>query len=439
MKARKHSPRALRKLGFVAVVVAVLGAAALAGPVTFSGTLIDGNAPAVHPQVTNDSDAPEATDADPLGLTETSSTDNDPTRFNAAPTAPEADPSPPSPPSPPGPMQFALTVDRDGNGGGTITSAPAGISCGATCSANFAYGTIVTLTAVSNNNSTFAGWSGACSGSGACAVTMTSAHAVTATFELLPQTPQTLTVQRIGGGSGTVTSTPAGIDCGATCSAVFAAGTIVTLTASPTTGSHSGGWIGGGCSGAGPCVVTMSSAQTVTANFDLDTYRVTSWHAGTGGGTVTSAPAGINCGSACFADYYYGTVVTLTATADAGSTFTGWSEIVACAGTGTGTCTFTVRGNEDPTATFEPILTEPFVVGLTVVVNGAGLVTDTTDSVFCSATCTTYFAPGTVLTLNAIPSGDLSFWGWFAACTGVGTCTITLTSDTVVGAVFEPA
>jgi hypothetical protein len=63
-----------------------------------------------------------------------------------------------------------------------VTSSPTGISCGATCSASFASGTAVTLTAAAASGSTFTGWSGACSGTGACTVTMSAAQSVTATF-----------------------------------------------------------------------------------------------------------------------------------------------------------------------------------------------------------------------------------------------------------------
>ncbi len=78
--------------------------------------------------------------------------------------------------------------------------------------------------------------------------------------------PQTLTVSKAGTGAGTVTSNPAGINCGATCSASFAFGSGVILSAAPTAGSMFTGWSGGGCSGTGTCTVTMSSAQSVTAN-----------------------------------------------------------------------------------------------------------------------------------------------------------------------------
>ena len=75
-----------------------------------------------------------------------------------------------------------LNVIPSGNGTGTVTSSPGGISCGSTCSASFMPGTLVTLSEVAASGSTFAGWSGACSGMTACAVTMNGDQSVTATF-----------------------------------------------------------------------------------------------------------------------------------------------------------------------------------------------------------------------------------------------------------------
>jgi hypothetical protein len=76
-----------------------------------------------------------------------------------------------------------------------------------------------------------------------------------------------LTVTKTGTGSGTVTSSPPGIDCGSTCSAHFPSGTSVTLTASPNTGSTFTGW-SGACTGSSPtCVVSMTQAKIVTATF----------------------------------------------------------------------------------------------------------------------------------------------------------------------------
>jgi Divergent InlB B-repeat domain len=75
-----------------------------------------------------------------------------------------------------------------------------------------------------------------------------------------------LSVDRTGSGSGAVTSSPAGIDCGVACSGSYAAGAVVTLSATPTTGSSFSGW-GGDCSGTGTCTLTMSSARSVGAEF----------------------------------------------------------------------------------------------------------------------------------------------------------------------------
>ncbi len=77
---------------------------------------------------------------------------------------------------------------------------------------------------------------------------------------------QVLTVAKTGVGAGTVTSTPAGINCGTTCNADYVLDTPVTLTVSGTTGTFEG-WSGGGCSGTSTCTVTMNSAQGVTAKF----------------------------------------------------------------------------------------------------------------------------------------------------------------------------
>jgi uncharacterized repeat protein (TIGR01451 family) len=75
-----------------------------------------------------------------------------------------------------------------------------------------------------------------------------------------------LTVNRSGAGSGTVTSSPGGIQCGSTCTASYDAGTYVTLTAVPDSSMVFTGW-GGGCAGTGTCLLTMGANTTVTANF----------------------------------------------------------------------------------------------------------------------------------------------------------------------------
>ena len=81
-------------------------------------------------------------------------------------------------------------------------------------------------------------------------------------------TTYTLAVLLAGSGSGTVASTPSGIDCGiSTCGASFAVGTLVSLNASAASGSNFVGW-SGPCSGTSPCDVVANDDQFVTATFN---------------------------------------------------------------------------------------------------------------------------------------------------------------------------
>ncbi|HXJ24031.1 MAG TPA: LamG-like jellyroll fold domain-containing protein [Polyangia bacterium] len=84
-----------------------------------------------------------------------------------------------------------------------------------------------------------------------------------------PPVMYALTVTKDGTGTGVVTGNAGGINCGSTCSANLASGTMVTLTASPSAGATFGGWTGGGCSGTGTCVVTLSAAVGVMATFTV--------------------------------------------------------------------------------------------------------------------------------------------------------------------------
>jgi len=84
-------------------------------------------------------------------------------------------------PDPPAKQTYSLTVALSGSG--SVSSAPAGLDCGATCSASFAQGTSVTLTAMAASGTNFSGWGGACSGSKtACTLSITAVMNVTATF-----------------------------------------------------------------------------------------------------------------------------------------------------------------------------------------------------------------------------------------------------------------
>ena len=204
---------------------------------------------------------------------------------------------------------FTLTVSGTGSGSGQVRSTPAGIRCGTDCTESYTNGTVVNLTATPAAGSTFAGWSGACTGTGACSVTMNTAKNVTATFNTGGVGPFTLTVSKTGSGAGTVTSSPTGINCGTDCTEAYANNTVVTLTASPTAGSTFAGW-SGACTGTGTCAVTMNAAKTATATFNTTgagPFTLTASNAGTGSGQVRSTPAGIRCGTDCTEAYANGT------------------------------------------------------------------------------------------------------------------------------------
>ena len=171
-----------------------------------------------------------------------------------------------------------------------------------------------------------------------------------------------LTVDKTGAGDGTVTSSPAGIDCGADCSESYAPATVVTLTAVPAPGSIFAGW--SRCDGVdgATCTVTMTAAVSVGARFDRQQFTLTASRSGLGTGTITSSPAGIDCGADCSEAYVAGTVVTLTAAPALGSIFLDWSGCDAVSDT---RCSVSMNSNRVATARFLGI---PFVVSTMFVV-----------------------------------------------------------------------
>lgn len=242
---------------------------------------------------------------------------------------------------------FSLTLDHP-NGS---------VSCNTTvCESQYASGTEVTLVASPNSGYGFSGWSGDCSGtSPTCVLTMDANKAVTASFVAAGPEDAFLNVNKNGLGSGRVTSDPSGLDCdfapGEECGHNFGDGATVTLTALADEGSTFSGWSGGGCSGTGTCVVTLSETYTmVSALFEevAETKTITLNFFGSGSGRVTSSPEGLDCTTSCEADFAPGTEVTLTATPDEGNFFAGWVD--PCSGTGT--CVLTLNDSRSVGAEF---------------------------------------------------------------------------------------
>ena len=266
-----------------------------------------------------------------------------------------------------GGTEAVLTIAPQGDGSGVVVgdgsvSGASIINCAYTgappavgaCSFSSGGAQSIQLAATPAPGSTFGGWTN-------CPGTVSSGGAV-CTYSILDSSDDftinplfnlggnTLTVTKAGNGSGTVTSNVGGINCGATCGASYANGTVVTLTATAAAGSIFVGWSGAGCAGTGTCVVTMNSAQGVTATFALQGTQVqTLTVTVSGNGSVSSSPAGIGCPSACVASFPTGTQVTLSATASSGSTFTGWNG-AGCGGTGS--CTVPMTQAQSVTATF---------------------------------------------------------------------------------------
>lgn len=151
-------------------------------------------------------------------------------------------------------------------------------------------------------------------------------------------------------GPGSVSLSGANIDCSSGCSNLMVRDTVVTLTATAETGSTFTGWseacptrevevcrsnVSSACTGTGDCVVTMSAAQFIIATFEQNSYTLSISTQGDGNGTITKSPD--------MPTYTYGTVVTLTATADDDSIFAGWStgcppRSAECAPTSGETC-----------------------------------------------------------------------------------------------------
>ncbi|MHA2675304.1 MAG: InlB B-repeat-containing protein [bacterium JZ-2024 1] len=327
------------------------------------------------------------------------------------------------------PVTYLLTVVRAGNGQGNITSSPPGIQCPGNCSRAFAQGTQVTLTATPDINSSFDGWTGACSSTNfIVVVTMDSAKTCTATFNLLQPATANLTVSK--NGNGVVTSTPSGISCGMGCAsqtASFTASSTVLLFAYPDPGWRFAGW-GGDCSGNATNVqIIMDANKTCTATFVQQfTLTVTK----NGNGVVTSTPAGIDCGNTCSAGYDDATSVTLIATEDPGWRFDSWS---GCDATNGNQCMVTMNASRTVTARFVQ------QVSLSVSKNGNGTVRsdEVPPRIDCGGVCSADYDVGSRVTLTATEDPGWRFDSWSGCDAASGNqCTVTIGSARLVIANF---
>jgi len=257
-----------------------------------------------------------------------------------------------------------LRIFLTGSGSGRVTSAPSGIDCGSSCTVEHSLceSPTVTLTAVANSGSVFAGWSGeTCSGTApSCTVDMTGDISVTANFVPAGTRRFALSVVRTrkSGGDGSISTPDSGINCGpgaTACRNSYYKGTPVTLSAAAVTDSTFTGWKPTAlCPDKGDCTVTMDRSRSVQAVFvGPQKLTVTKQKVKKGDGRVASTPGGIDCGAGCSrASWLYplDRQVTLSASPDAGSAFTGWRPTTLCPDKGD--CTVTMDKARSVTAVF---------------------------------------------------------------------------------------
>jgi hypothetical protein len=182
-------------------------------------------------------------------------------------------------------------------------------------------------------------------------------------------------------------------------------------------------------------MVTLTADTTVTATFVTNNYTVDVSRGGAGSGTITGP--GINCGADCSETYPHGTMLTLTATAAAGSTFVRWTGIPGCSGSPV--CTTTVTGPIAATALFDQIT---HVLTVMKTGGGGGTVQASDGSINCGAVCSASYTEGSTVTLSATPvTGSSIFTGWTdptCAPFGTGDCVVPMNAAYTAVADFVP-
>lgn len=347
---------------------------------------------------------------------------------------------------------YTLTVTKSLAAGGTITSSPAGIDCGNTCSYSFNTNSSVTLTAAATTGYVFSNWSGCTSANGnICTVTMNNSKTVTATFKTVTDTSAPKTTDNFTYGNFIIN--PPSIAPGQS-SSVSVEVTNTSSTERNLTVWLTGSWtlsksilLGAGIKttifftvtpnsstslGVHPIQIrqasqngTIVSQGTLTlVSVPTTFYTLTVNKSPAGGGTITSSSAGIDCGNTCStasANLASGTSIILTAIPITGCTFTGWTG--AC--TGNGTCTLSMNSNKIVGAGFNC----PRTYTLTIYTAGSGTVTKTPDQ-------TTYI-DGQIVTLTANAGTKYNFSNWSFDLSGsANPTTITINNNKSVMATF---
>jgi len=233
----------------------------------------------------------------------------------------------------------------------------------------------------------------------------------------------TLSVSKAGTGTGSVSSAPIGITCGADCSESYNPGSSISLTASPDTSSIFTGW-SGACSGTGTCYITLDAAKSVTATFALKTYSITAT-ASTGGSISPSGTVSVNQGSS----------KSFTITATSGYSIANVLADGASVGAVASYTFSNITATHTISASFNAV--QQNSLNVTKAGTGNGVVTSSPAGISCGSDCTEAYSAGTVVTLTAVPDNSSNFGGWAGACTGSRKCTITMDAAKSVSPLFQ--
>jgi len=331
---------------------------------------------------------------------------------------------------------FEFTVNTSGSG--SVAATVAGEACDADCLARVDANTEVTLTAAPADGWSFTGWSGSCASAGsdpACVLTASTDRSTTASFT---KSAFDLTVNKQG--SGSVSSSVGGLDCGAGCSTStvpVANGESVTLTATPAAGWMVGEWSNDACTdGAVSCTFTMSQDRSTSVWFTKSAFAF-SVNA-SGPGSVSASVDGVPCDAVCLAAVPAGKAVTLTAVPGARSALSSWSSSCASADSAA-VCTLVASADRSTTVSF---VRTAYLFTVQTAGSGSGAVSASVDGAACDATCLQAVPAGKSVVFTATPATDSSFTGWTGACSSAGTnpvCTVPATTDpTVVGSFLRP-
>ena len=212
-------------------------------------------------------------------------------------------------------------------------------------------------------------------------------------YELARQYEAAVKVRKKGSGSGTVTSVPSGIDCGPTCSEGFAAGTRVTLSATPAASSAFKGW-SEPCAGTGSCTLTASATAEIEARF---TRQYVLALRPQGAGTISAPGRGISCSSPCDHPFDEDDLVDMVATPAPGWVFVAWSG-GGCSGHGR------VQGPGGPRPDDHgDLLPDQALAHRRRRGSGHGKVASSPGGITCGTTCTSLFNEDAPITLTATP------------------------------------